>query len=74
MLEDLDLDDLAVIAETLPGPPRWTWATDDIFCCRARFTAFEFGVEPVPGGPCEPIDPAALTEGVDENDVRHDQA
>jgi hypothetical protein len=60
MLELLDLDDLAVIAETLnagPGPHFWMWGTADIFYCAACFTTFEFGAEPVPDGPCEPIDP-----------------
>lgn len=55
MLENLDLDDLRAIADSLPGPHAWTWATADIFCCQACFTAFEFGIEPVPNGPCEPI-------------------
>jgi hypothetical protein len=60
MLEHLDLDDLATIADSLPGPHAWTWGTADIFCCQACHIAFEFGVEPVPDGPCEPIDPALL--------------
>jgi hypothetical protein len=60
MLENLDLDDLRAIADSLPGPHSWTWATADIFCCQACFTSFEFGIEPVPNGPCEPICPTTV--------------
>ena len=57
MLEGLDLDDLAAIAETLTaglGPHFWMWGTADIFYCPACFISFEFGVDPVPNGPREP--------------------
>jgi hypothetical protein len=54
MLEGLDLDDLAEIADSLPGPHSWTHGTL-IFVCQACYVAFEFGADPVPQGPCEPL-------------------
>jgi len=48
MLENLDLDDLEALADTLPGPHSWAWGTGDVFCCQACPIAFEFGAEPVP--------------------------
>jgi hypothetical protein len=57
MPENLDLDDLGALAETLPGPHAWAWGTGDVFYCRACFIGFEFGAEPVPQGPCEYFDP-----------------
>jgi hypothetical protein len=62
MLENLDLDDLEALAETLPGPHSWAWGTDDIFFCQACYIAFEFGADPVPQGPCEPVYLEALAE------------
>jgi hypothetical protein len=59
MLEDLDLDDLAELAETLPGPHACAWGTADIFYCQACHLSFEFGADPVSAGPCEPLDVAA---------------
>jgi hypothetical protein len=63
MLELLDPDDLQAIAESLtagPGPHVWHHGIDDIFYCPACFVSFEFGAEPVPDDPCEPIDPTTL--------------
>jgi hypothetical protein len=61
MLELLDLDDLETLADSLPGPHAWTHGTADIFVCQACYVAFEFGADPVPDGPCEPLDPALIS-------------
>jgi hypothetical protein len=65
VLENLDLDDLQAIADSLTagsGPHVWLHGIDDIFYCPACFVSFEFGAEPVPDGPCEPIDPDLLVD------------
>src|SRR5215471_2949851 len=54
MLENLDLDDLGALAETLPGPHVWAWCADDTFYCQACYIGFQFGADPVPPGPCTP--------------------
>jgi hypothetical protein len=46
MLEDLDLDDLAAIADSFPGPHPWAYGIDDIFVCQA---------DPVRQEPREPV-------------------
>jgi hypothetical protein len=56
MLEGFELEDLAEIADSLPGPHAWAHGTADIFYCQACYTAFEFGADPVPDGACEPLD------------------
>lgn len=56
MLENLDLADLEALAETLPGPHAWAHGIDDIFVLQVCFIGFEFGADPVPQGPCEPVD------------------
>jgi hypothetical protein len=55
MLEGFKLDDLAELAESLPGPHAWAHGIDDIFVCQVCYVGFEFG-DPVPAGPCEPLD------------------
>jgi hypothetical protein len=55
MLEDLDLDELAAIADRLPGLHAWAHGIDDIFVRHACHIAFEFGADPVPAGPGEPL-------------------
>lgn len=65
MLGDLDLDDLAAIANSLnalPGPHFWMHGTADIFYCPACHISFEFGADPVPQGPCEPLPTDGHTE------------
>jgi hypothetical protein len=64
MLENLDLDDLAAIADSLnalPGWHFWMHGTADIFYCPARHIGFEFGADPVPQGPCGPLPPDGQT-------------
>jgi hypothetical protein len=56
MLEDFELDDLADTADSLSGPHAWAYGTADIFVCQACGVAFEFGADPVPPGPCAPLD------------------
>jgi hypothetical protein len=56
MLEDLDLDALEAIADSLPGPHAWAHGTADIFFCQACHISFGFGAEAVPPWPCEPLD------------------
>jgi hypothetical protein len=56
MLENFDREDLAAIAETLPGPHAWAHGTGDIFYCSACCIAFEFGTEPVPQGLCKRLE------------------
>jgi hypothetical protein len=55
MLENLDLDYLAAIADSLPGPHSSAWGTADIFYCQACYLSIEFGADPVSQGPCEPM-------------------
>jgi hypothetical protein len=67
MLEDLDRDDLAAIADSLnalPGPHFWMHGTADIFYCPACHVSFEFGADPVPQEPCEPLPTDGQTEAV----------
>jgi hypothetical protein len=42
ILEDLDLDGLAAIAESLPRPHAWAHGIDNICAYQARQIAFEF--------------------------------
>jgi hypothetical protein len=56
MLEGFDLDDLADMPHSLPGPHAWTHGIDDdIFVCQACYVGFEFGADPMPAGPCKPL-------------------
>jgi hypothetical protein len=71
MLEGFELDDLAEIAESLPSPHAWAHGTADIFYWQACHTSFEFGADPVPDGPCEPLDlpeGGVLIDGIDLDD------
>jgi hypothetical protein len=63
MLEDFDLDDLGNrrLAERVARPAFLAVRHGGYFYCPACHISFEFGVDPVPQGPCEPLPTEAET-------------